>query len=50
VLLMKVIGVVGLNGSGKDELVDYLHQRCGIPVLSAGDIARDIAAEEGVYP
>jgi len=49
-LFMKVIGVVGLNGSGKDELVDYLHQRCGIPVLSAGEIARDIAAEEGVYP
>jgi len=47
---MKVIGVVGLNGSGKDELVDYLHQRYGVPVLSAGDIARDIAAEEGVYP
>lgn len=45
---MKVIGVVGLNGSGKDELVDYLHQRCGVPMLSAGDIVREIAREESM--
>lgn len=45
---MKVIGAVGLNGSGKDELVNYLSRRCGIPVLSAGDVVRDIAREEGI--
>jgi len=45
---MKVIGIVGLNGSGKDELVDYLHQRCGVPMLSAGDIVREIAKEESI--
>lgn len=47
---MEVIGAVGLNGAGKDELVDYLHRRCGIPVLTVGDIARDIAVEDGVEP
>jgi len=47
---MKVIGAVGLNGAGKDELVDYLHRRCGIPALTVGDIVRDIAEEEDVEP
>ena len=43
---MKVIGVVGLNGSGKDELVHYLHERCGVDVYSTGDIVRQIANKE----
>jgi dephospho-CoA kinase len=47
---MDVIGAVGLNGAGKDELVDYLHRRCGIPVLTVGDVPREIAEEEGVEP
>jgi dephospho-CoA kinase len=47
---MKVIGAVGLNGAGKDELVEYLHRRCGIPVLTMGDIPREIAEEESVEP
>ena len=47
---MKVIGVIGLNGSGKDEVVNYLNQHYGIPVLSVGDIAREIAGREGVEP
>lgn len=47
---MKVIGAVGFNGSGKDELVNYLRKRCGIPVISAGDVVRDIAQKEGIPP
>jgi dephospho-CoA kinase len=47
---VKIIGAVGLNGSGKDELVNYLSRRCSIPVLSAGDIVRDIAQKEGILP
>jgi dephospho-CoA kinase len=47
---MKVIGAIGLNGSGKDELVEYLHERHGIPMLSMGDIVRDIADEERICP
>lgn len=45
---MKVIGVIGLNGSGKDEVVNYLNKRYGIPLISVGDIVREIADREGV--
>ncbi len=47
---MKVIGVVGLNGSGKDEVVRYLDLRFHIPFISVGDIVREIAGQEGVEP
>jgi dephospho-CoA kinase len=47
---MIVIGTVGLNGSGKDTLIQYLHQRCGIPMLSMGDLVREIAARRGIPP
>jgi dephospho-CoA kinase len=47
---MKVIGAIGLNGSGKDELVDYLHEQYDVPRLSLGDIVRDIAEKEGIRP
>jgi dephospho-CoA kinase len=45
---MFIIGVVGLNGSGKDTLVRYLNQRWDIPGFSLGDIVREIADREGV--
>lgn len=44
----KVIGVVGLNGSGKDALLKYLKERCGLEILSLGDVARELAHLEGV--
>lgn len=47
---MKVIGVIGKNGSGKDEVLKYLRDRYGVPFLSTGDIVRGIAAEEGRDP
>jgi dephospho-CoA kinase len=47
---MKVIGVIGLNGSGKDELIRYLHDRCDIHVMASGDIVREIAEGRGVTP
>ena len=47
---MKVIGVVGLNGSGKDEVVRYLNLRYGVPLISVGDIVREIAEHERVEP
>jgi dephospho-CoA kinase len=43
---MFVIGVIGKNGSGKDELVDYLVRRCGLVKYSLGNIVRDIARLE----
>lgn len=47
---MKVIGVVGLNGSGKDEVVNYLNRQYGVPLISVGDIVREIANKEGIEP
>jgi len=46
---MRLIGVVGLPGSGKGEF-----SRCaaglGIPVLVMGDVIRRVAAERGLPP
>ncbi|MDD5288067.1 MAG: AAA family ATPase [Dehalococcoidales bacterium] len=47
---MKVIGVIGQNGSGKDEVLKYLRARQNIPFLSTGDMVREIAAKEGKEP
>jgi dephospho-CoA kinase len=45
---MKVIGVVGEIGSGKDEVLKYLRDKYGVPFLSTGDIVRKMAGEQGV--
>ena len=45
---MKVIGVVGEIGSGKDEVLKYLRDKYGVPYLSTGDIVRKMAEQEGV--
>ncbi len=42
-----VLGVIGRMGAGKDELCRRIHERCGTPILSAGDIARGIARRRG---
>jgi dephospho-CoA kinase len=47
---MRIIGVVGQNGSGKDEVLKYLHARYDIPFLSTGDAVREIAGKEGREP
>jgi dephospho-CoA kinase len=47
---MKVIGAVGQNGSGKDEVLKYLKARYGVPFYSTGDMVREIAAREDVEP
>ena len=44
---MKVIGVIGKNGSGKDEVLKYLKEKHQVPFLSTGDMVREIAAREG---
>jgi dephospho-CoA kinase len=45
---VKVIGVVGLNGSGKDEVLKYLKVKYSVPFISVGDIVREIATREGL--
>lgn len=47
---MRVIGAVGRNGSGKDEVIRHIHYRYGAPLLSSGDVVREIAAGEGLEP
>ena len=44
---MKVLGVIGKNGSGKDEVLKYLRDQYSVPFLSTGDIVREISAREG---
>ena len=44
---MKIIGVIGQNGSGKDEVLKYLRAKYAVPFLSTGDMVREIAAKEG---
>ena len=45
---VRIIGVIGENGSGKDEVLKYLRTKYNVPFLSTGDIVRGIAAKEGV--
>jgi len=47
---MRIFGAIGLNGSGKDEVVKYLHQRYNIPFISIGDIVREMADKKGITP
>jgi len=47
---MKIIGAVGQNGSGKDEVLKYLKARYDVPFFSTGDMVREIAAQEGLEP
>ena len=45
---MKVFGVIGRNGSGKDEVVKYLQREYDVPFVSVGDMVREIARRKGV--
>lgn len=47
---MRVIGVVGEIGSGKDEVLKYLKAQYGVPYVSVGDFVRRIAENEGIEP
>jgi dephospho-CoA kinase len=46
----KVIGTIGKNASGKDTVLEILSRKYEIPLISIGDIARDIARDKGVEP
>jgi dephospho-CoA kinase len=47
---VKIIGAIGKNGSGKDEVLKHLRTKYGVPFLSTGDMVREIAAKEGLEP
>jgi dephospho-CoA kinase len=46
----RVIGAVGEIGSGKDEVLKYLHSKYGVTFFSTGDIVRQIAESQGIEP
>jgi dephospho-CoA kinase len=48
IMTVKVIGVVGEIGSGKDEVLKYLRAKYGVPFISTGDIVRKIAESENI--
>lgn len=43
-----ILAAVGKNASGKDYFLEYLSKKHNIPMYSIGDIARDLAEEEGL--
>ena len=45
---MKVIAAVGKNGTGKDFFLEYIAKKYGIPMVSIGDIVRELAANDGL--
>ncbi len=47
---MRIFGAIGRNGSGKDQVIKYLHDRYSIPSISVGDIVRELAREENIPP
>lgn len=47
---MKIIGVIGQNGTGKDEVLRYLRSKYGVPFLSTGEMVRKIATKEKKEP
>ncbi len=47
---MTIVGAIGLNGSGKDEVVKYLQRKYDVPYVSVGDMVREMARKDGISP
>jgi dephospho-CoA kinase len=45
---MTIVGAVGAIGSGKDTVISYISTKSSMPIISIGDIARDIVKSEGL--
>ena len=43
-----VIAAVGKNASGKDYFLEYISREFGVPMLSIGDVVRDLAEADGL--
>lgn len=43
-----ILAAVGKNASGKDYFLEFISREYGIPMLSMGDVARDLAEREGL--
>ena len=45
---MKIIAAVGKNGTGKDFFLEHIRDTYRLPMVSIGDIARELAARDGL--
>jgi dephospho-CoA kinase len=45
-----LLAIIGLNGSGKDTVADYIQEKHGFTKKSLSDIVRIITCEEGMDP
>jgi len=45
---MKVIAAVGKNGTGKDFFLEYIAKKYEVPMVSIGDVVRELAAADGL--
>lgn len=43
-----VIAAVGKNGTGKDFFLEYLAKKYELPMISIGDVVRELAAKDGL--
>lgn len=43
-----VLAAVGKNGTGKDFFLDYIAGKYDLPMVSIGDIVRELAAKDGL--
>lgn len=43
-----IIAAVGKNASGKDYFLEFISKEFGVPLLSIGDVVRDLAEAEGL--
>ncbi len=43
-----VIAAVGKNGTGKDYFLEYLAKKYDLPMISIGDVVRELAAKDGL--
>ncbi|MCL2023697.1 MAG: AAA family ATPase [Oscillospiraceae bacterium] len=43
-----VIAAVGKNGTGKDFFLEYLAKTYDLPMISIGDVARELATKDGL--
>ncbi|MBQ6264603.1 MAG: AAA family ATPase [Clostridia bacterium] len=43
-----VLAAVGKNGTGKDFFLEYVAKNYGFPMISIGDVVRELAANDGL--
>lgn len=43
-----ILAAVGKNGAGKDFFLEYVAKTYGLPMISIGDVVRELAAGDGL--